>query len=94
MFVFKHIILKNFVDDEKLRAELKDLIDDDKPIDEESDGKDRDLSGDSKKRKKSDEAFEDRLEDADYDLTEENLGVKVETVSIETFLSKVKYSCN
>lgn len=66
-------------DDEKLREELKDLIDDN-PIDEdESEGEDSDASRSSKKRKKSDdEDFDDRLEDEDYDLLEENLGVKVE----------------
>lgn len=64
-------------DEEKLREELQDLIDDN-PIDEESDG-DSEGSGGSKKRKKSDdEDFDDRLEDEDYDLIEENLGVKVE----------------
>lgn len=56
---------------------MKDLIDD-RPI-EESDGEDSDASGGSKKRKKSDdEEYDDRLEDEDYDLIEENLGVKVE----------------
>lgn len=65
-------------DEEKLREELKDLIDD-APIDEESDGEDSDASGNSKKRKKSDdEEFDDRLEDDDYDLLEENLGHKIE----------------
>ncbi|XP_068086670.1 transcription elongation factor SPT6 [Anabrus simplex] len=64
-------------DEERLREELKDLIDD-API-EESEGEDSDASGGSKKRKKSDdEEFDDRLEDEDYDLIEENLGVKVE----------------
>ena len=62
-----------------MREELKDLIDDN-PIDE-SEGEDSDASGGSKKRKKSDdEDFDDRLEDEDYDLIEENLGVKVERV--------------
>lgn len=56
---------------------MKDLIDD-API-EESDGDDSDASGGSKKRKKSDDDdYDDRLEDEDYDLIEENLGVKVE----------------
>lgn len=60
-----------------MREELKDLIDD-RPI-EESDGEDSDASGDSKKRKKSDdEDFDDRLEDDDYDLIEENWGITVE----------------
>lgn len=62
-------------DEERLREELKDLIDDN-PI-EESEGEDSDASG-GEKRKKSDEEFDDRLEDEDYDLIEENLGVKVE----------------
>uniref|UniRef100_A0A1B6CNX7 Transcription elongation factor spt6 n=1 Tax=Clastoptera arizonana TaxID=38151 RepID=A0A1B6CNX7_9HEMI len=66
-------------DEEKLREELKDLIDDNPIDDEESDGDDSDGSRGSKKRKKSDdEDFDDRLEDEDYDLLEENLGVKVE----------------
>lgn len=65
-------------DEEKLREELKDLIDDN-PIEDESEGEDSDASGNSKKRKKSDdEEFDDRLEDDDYDLLEENLGHKVE----------------
>lgn len=68
-------------DEDRLREELKDLIDDN-PI-EESEGEDSDASGASKKRKKSDdEDFDDRLEDEDYDLIEENLGVKVERVCI------------
>ncbi|KYN09622.1 Transcription elongation factor SPT6 [Trachymyrmex cornetzi] len=67
-----------FIDDEdQLREELKDLIDDN-PI-EESEGEDSDGSNHHKKRKKSDdEDFDDRLEDEDYDLIEENLGVKLE----------------
>lgn len=68
----------NFVstdDEERLREELKDLIDD-RPI-EESEGEDSDGSG-GEKRKHSDEEYDDRLEDEDYDLIEENLGVKVE----------------
>lgn len=69
-----------YIDDEdQLREELKDLIDDN-PI-EESEGEDSDGSDHHKKRKKSDdEDFDDRLEDEDYDLIEENLGVKFERV--------------
>lgn len=57
---------------------VKDLIDDN-PIEEDSDNE----SDGSRKRKKSDdeEDFDDRLEDEDYDLLEENLGVKVQRVS-------------
>ncbi len=58
---------------------MKDLIDDN-PIEEDSDND----SERSRKRKKSDdeddEDFDDRLEDEDYELLEENLGVKVQRV--------------
>lgn len=59
-----------------MREELKDLIDDN-PI-EESEGEDSDGSGGEKRKKSDDEEYDDRLEDEDYDLIEENLGVKVE----------------
>lgn len=59
-----------------MREELKDLIDDN-PI-EESEGEDTDDGSHGEKRKKSDDELDDRLEDEDYDLIEENLGVKVE----------------
>lgn len=55
---------------------------DDAPIEESgSDGEDSDASAGPKKRKKSDDELDDRLEDEDYDLIEENLGVKVARVS-------------
>lgn len=58
--------------------QLNDLIDDN-PIDSDND------SEGSRKRKKSDDEddddFDDRLEEDDYDLLEENLGVKVKRVS-------------
>lgn len=78
--VSRHLSL--FSDDEdRLREELKDLIDD-APIEESgSDGDDSDASEGPKKRKKSDDELDDRLEDEDYDLIEENLGVKVARVS-------------
>lgn len=76
----------NFIldDEERLREELKDLIDD-APIEESgSDGEDSDASNAGpKKRKKSDDELDDRLEDEDYDLIEENLGVKVARVSFD-----------
>lgn len=75
MVIRLRILFASFVDDEeRLAEELKDLIDDN-PI-EESEGEDSDASG--QKRKKSDESDDDRLEEDDYDLLEENLGVKVE----------------
>lgn len=62
---------------------MKDLIDD-APIDDEESDADSDVSGRNAKRKKSDDdddELDDRLEDEDYELIEENLGVKVERVS-------------
>lgn len=64
---------------------MKDLIDDN-PIEEDESDADSDTSniGGTAKRKKSDDEddeLDDRLEDEDYDLIEENLGVKVERVS-------------
>lgn len=62
-------------DENEAQEMLKDLIDDREIEDEDSDG-----SASVGKRKKSDEEDEDddRLEDDDYDLLEENLGVKVQ----------------
>lgn len=59
---------------------------DDNPIDDDESDADSDTSniGGTAKRKKSDDEddeLDDRLEDEDYDLIEENLGVKVERVS-------------
>lgn len=56
---------------------LKDLIDDN-PIDEDSDGGNSDSSRREKRKSRSDDELDDRLEDDDYDLLEENLGVKVQ----------------
>ncbi|XP_053670514.1 transcription elongation factor SPT6 [Anopheles nili] len=66
-------------DDDRLREELKDLIDDN-PIEESDNDDDSDdgSEGGHQKRKKSDDELDDRLEDEDYELIEENLGVKVE----------------
>lgn len=98
-------------DEEKIRAEIGDLIDD-APIEEvifdlfqtnecliiikifikDSDGG-SDTSNIGPKRKRSDDEddeLDDRLEDEDYDLIEENLGVKVERVSCLNLLVKFK----
>lgn len=56
--------------------EVKDLIDD-TPI-QESEGEESDASGGQKRKKSDDENYDSQLEDEDYDLIEENLGVKVE----------------
>ncbi|XP_037068025.1 LOW QUALITY PROTEIN: transcription elongation factor SPT6-like, partial [Pollicipes pollicipes] len=73
-------------DEEAMREEMKDLIDDN-PIDDEGDDEsdsssDGDGSGDggrggARKRSREDDDLDDALEDDDYDLIEENLGVKV-----------------
>ncbi|XP_029401986.1 transcription elongation factor SPT6 [Mus pahari] len=66
------------LDDQDERGNLKDFINDDEEEGEEDEGSD---SGDSEddvghnKRKRP--SFDDRLEDDDFDLIEENLGVKV-----------------
>ena len=75
-----------------MREEMKDLIDDN-PIEEDGDSdssSDGDGSGDdgsdgggraARKRSREDDDLDDALEDDDYDLIEENLGVKVSRVS-------------
>lgn len=55
----------------------QDLIDDN-PIEEDSDGENSDGSRRQKRKSRSDDELDDRLEDDDYDLLEENLGVKVQ----------------
>lgn len=59
---------------------MKDLIDDNPIEDEDSENE----SDGSRKRKKSDDEddSDDKLSDEDYDLLEENLGVKVQRVCI------------
>ncbi|KAG8195803.1 hypothetical protein JTE90_004806 [Oedothorax gibbosus] len=66
-------------DEEKCREEMKDLINDDEEEEEEED-KDNSDSDDEvgKKKKRQHEDYDDGLEDEDYDLLEENLGVKVQ----------------
>ncbi|KAM7309648.1 transcription elongation factor SPT6 [Ixodes scapularis] len=59
-------------DDERLREEMKDLInDEEEEVEEDSDE-------DVGKKKRRHDDFDDNLEDEDYDLIEENLGVKVQ----------------
>ncbi len=73
---------------------------DDNPLEEDSDGDSEGSNiGGPVKRKKSDDEddeLDDRLEDEDYDLIEENLGVKVERVrfsakKFEFFLKKLSF---
>lgn len=58
---------------------MKDLINDEEI---ESEGEDSDASNNSHKRKRDedDDDLDDRIDDEDYDLLEENLGMKVERV--------------
>lgn len=56
---------------------------DDNPIEEDSGSE----SDSSREHKKSDEDSDDRFEDEDYDLIEENLGVKVQRRVRYTFLN-------
>lgn len=59
-------------DEEQLAEEMKDLINDDVEEEESEDEND-----DGKRKHESDEEDDDQLEDDDYDLIEENLGIKV-----------------
>lgn len=71
----------SFVDDEdRIREELKDLIDDNPIEEDESESGSEAGSGNEQgeKRKKHEDDFDDRLEDEDYELLEENLGHKIE----------------
>ncbi|XP_045475975.1 transcription elongation factor SPT6-like [Harmonia axyridis] len=61
-------------DDEEMREEINDIIDDDSL----SDSDDSDISGGKKRKRSDDEELDDRLEDDDFDLIEENLGVKID----------------
>lgn len=63
---------------------------DDAPIEDDESDADSDASGVNVKRKKSDDddELDDRLEDEDYELIEENLGVKVERVN---YMSTMHY---
>lgn len=61
-----------FQDEEQLAEEMKDLINDDVEEEESEDEND-----DGKRKHESDEEDDDQLEDDDYDLIEENLGIKV-----------------
>lgn len=84
-------------DEDKIREELKDLIDDN-PIEDEESESDGESggSGDERggeKRKHHEDDFDDNLEDEDYDLLEENLGHKIERrVSriLENFVFQVR----
>lgn len=58
-------------DEELLREEMKDLINDDVEEEEEEEEEDN-------KRKHESDEEDDVMDDEDYDLIEENLGIKVQ----------------
>lgn len=65
-------------DEEKIREENKDFINDD---DEDEGGSDSEVEGSKRKRRDDDDdddLEEDDLEDDDLDLIEENIGVKLD----------------
>lgn len=59
---------------------------DDNPIEENSDDENSNGSRRQKRQRRSDDELDDRLEDDDYDLLEENLGVKVQRRVRITFI--------
>lgn len=67
-----------WTDEEKIREENKDFINDD---DEDEGGSDSEVEGSKRKRRDEDDdddLEEDDLEDDDLDLIEENIGVKLD----------------
>ena len=67
-------------DEEKLREELGDLIDDNPIEEDESSGSesgDEKSGGAKRKRDDDDDELDDRLSEDDFDLLDENLGTKI-----------------
>lgn len=70
-------------DEDKLREELGDLIDDNPIEEDESSGSESgdDKSGGTKrKRDDDDDELDDNLSEEDFELLEENLGIKVKVI--------------
>lgn len=63
------------IDEAAIAEEMKDFINEDDDVEDGEDGEDEGASGE--KRKHESEEEDDQLEDEDYDLIEENLGIKV-----------------
>lgn len=75
-------------DEDRLREELGDLIDDN-PIEEDSSSSvsdDDGPGGTKRKRDDDDDELDDRLSDEDFDLLEENLGIKVKVTFLNSDL--------
>lgn len=81
-------------DEEKIREENKDFINDDEE-DEGGSGSDSDIEGKRKRRDEDDDddLEGDNLDEDDLDLIEENIGVKLDRkVSFILFFLLTKYS--
>ena len=74
-------------DDEELDGNLEGFIDDN-VVEDDEEGEGEGSGPEGEKRKHEDSELEEDLEDDDYDLLEENLGVKVQRKV------RVKYCCN
>ena len=71
-------------DDEQMQEELGDLIDDN-PIEEDSSSSESDnetSGGNKRKRDDDDDELDDRLSEEDFELIEENLGIKMKVLNI------------
>ena len=71
-------------DEDKIREELGDLIDDN-PIEEDESDSGSEEKGAKRKRDDDDDELDDRLSDDDFDLIEENLGIKVKVGGLRQF---------
>lgn len=86
------------LDDEALNQDLPELINDD--VEDEGEGSadeaasDHNASGDSGKRRHRDDSdIDEDLEEEDYDLIEENLGVRVDRVCVFIFIAGFVLMC-
>ena len=70
-----------FSDPDAIAEEMKDFIADNEVEEEEEDeeggGSGEEGEGEKRKREDEEDELDDRLEDEDFDLIEENLGIKV-----------------
>ena len=69
-------LLQFLTDEAAIAEEMKDFINED----EEEVAEEEEEGGGGEKRKHESEEEDDQLEDDDYDLIEENLGIKVQRV--------------
>ena len=74
------IFLFILLDEAAIAEEMKDFINEDEEEEEAEDENDEDEETGGEKRKHESEEEDDQLEDEDYELIEENLGIKVKRV--------------